>query len=207
MARLHVEEAFMRPFRSHLTYANAAATVALVIAVGGGAAYAANTISSADIIDGQVRTNDISDVNGVRSIDVLDGTIRPQDLNAAAQGSRARGYMTNVLTRSKNVVAVTNPSDGIYCIEPAATINPATATVIPSTEFGSDSTSAGGNQVAHAEWYQAAVDCPGGTLEVRTWLDVTETQQQAVSNCAGCTVTDTFREFRLVNQGFSFMIP
>ena len=50
----------MRALVSRLSYANVAATLALVIAVGGGAAYAANTVFSTDIVNGEVKTPDIA---------------------------------------------------------------------------------------------------------------------------------------------------
>ena len=56
----------MRRIAARLTYANVVATIALVIAVGGGAAYAANTVFSTDIVDGEVKTADIA-TNAVRS--------------------------------------------------------------------------------------------------------------------------------------------
>ena len=49
-----------RRIRSHLTFANIAAGLALVIALGTGTAYAANTVFSADIVDGEVKTPDIA---------------------------------------------------------------------------------------------------------------------------------------------------
>src|SRR3954447_13031729 len=44
----------------HLTYANVMSTLAVFLAVGGGAAYAANTVFSTDIVDGEVKTPDIA---------------------------------------------------------------------------------------------------------------------------------------------------
>ena len=46
----------MRRIRSHLTYANVMATLAFAIAVAGGTAYAANTVFSCDIVNGEVKT-------------------------------------------------------------------------------------------------------------------------------------------------------
>jgi hypothetical protein len=46
--------------RRHLTYANVMSTLAVFLAVGGGAAYAANTVFSTDIVDGEVKTPDIA---------------------------------------------------------------------------------------------------------------------------------------------------
>ncbi len=49
----------MRKIHSRLTYANIVATLALVVAVAGGTAYAANTVFSSDIVDGEVKTADV----------------------------------------------------------------------------------------------------------------------------------------------------
>ena len=72
-----------------LTYANVASTLALVIALGGGTAYAANTVFSTDIVDGQVKTVDLGKgavttpklrAGAVTSTEVLDGTLSSTDL-------------------------------------------------------------------------------------------------------------------------------
>jgi hypothetical protein len=55
------------------------ALVALFFALGGGAAWAANTIGSADIIDGEVKTADIGQ-NQVRSGDIATGQVQSSDL-------------------------------------------------------------------------------------------------------------------------------
>jgi len=52
-----------------------AGVIALFLVLTGGAAYAANTVFSTDIVDGEVKTADISDANGVRSADVRDDTL------------------------------------------------------------------------------------------------------------------------------------
>jgi hypothetical protein len=46
--------------RRRLTYANVTATLALFLALGGGTAYAADTIFSTDIVDGEVKTQDLA---------------------------------------------------------------------------------------------------------------------------------------------------
>jgi hypothetical protein len=48
----------MRALRARLTYANVVATLALVIAMVGGTAYAANTVFSSDIVNGEVKSAD-----------------------------------------------------------------------------------------------------------------------------------------------------
>lgn len=67
--------------RKHLTYANVTATLALVLAVGGGAAYAANTVFSTDIVDGEVKTADLAD-NAVRTGNIANHQVTAPDLAA-----------------------------------------------------------------------------------------------------------------------------
>ena len=69
----------LRKLRSRLTYANVVATLALIVAVGTGSAYAANTIGSADIIDGQVKSVDVANQD-LTSSDIKDGSINTFDL-------------------------------------------------------------------------------------------------------------------------------
>jgi hypothetical protein len=91
--------------------------LALFLVIAGGTAYAANTVGSSDIIDGEVKTADIgnnqvysADVrndtqpNGgltdadlaaesVASSELKDGSIKDVDLDASAQGARAFGLV------------------------------------------------------------------------------------------------------------------
>jgi hypothetical protein len=226
----------IRKILARLTYANILATVAVVLAMGGTAAAAFIINSNADVAPGtisghnppggdhaniigqSVTTGDLatSAVNGPKVADsaissgkIADGSIQPTDLSAAALGARAYGYVPTSLdaTRSKNVLAVSNPSPGTYCVKLVASIDPSTATLIAATEYGSDSTSYIADNEAHAEWWQGAPDCTTRRLEVRTFLDEQKTQVQSVDGCAGCTVDDTYRDLDLVNQGFSFVVP
>ena len=71
----------MRALRNRLTYANVVATLALVIAVVGGTAYAANTVFSSDIVDDQVRSVD------VRNDTLSGGGLTAADLRAGAVGT------------------------------------------------------------------------------------------------------------------------
>ena len=86
----------MRKTRPLLTYANVVSTLALVIALGGGTAYAAARIGSADIIDNSVQSRDLRDshVRGrdlaAASVDgdkVLDGSLALADLAPAAKAA------------------------------------------------------------------------------------------------------------------------
>ena len=69
----------MRRIRSHLTYANVMVTLLAFVVLAGGAAYAANTIGSADILDGQVKTPDLAN-NAVKTGKVLDESLTGHDV-------------------------------------------------------------------------------------------------------------------------------
>jgi hypothetical protein len=91
----------LRSIRSRLTYANVMATIAVFIALATGGAYAANTIYSTDIVDGQVKSIDIEDSvlgdpskgiqtadlgdSSVNSVKLKDGAIKLQDIGSAAR--------------------------------------------------------------------------------------------------------------------------
>jgi hypothetical protein len=67
----------MRKIRPRLTFANVCSFLALIIALGTGSAYAANTVFSSDIVDGQVKTPDLAS-NVVRT-----GKVANQNLTGA----------------------------------------------------------------------------------------------------------------------------
>ena len=62
-----------RQLRRRLTFANVCSFIALVVALGTGSAYAANTIGSDDIID-----------ESIQSVDIKNGQVKPADLAAGA---------------------------------------------------------------------------------------------------------------------------
>ena len=91
--------------RRNLTFANVCSFIALVIALGTGGAYAANTVGSSDIIDGEVKTDDLGAAavtsvkiaeGAVNSAKVVDGGIGVADIAAGAvDGSKvADGAVT-----------------------------------------------------------------------------------------------------------------
>jgi hypothetical protein len=71
-----------RRFRRGLTFANVCSLIALIVALGTGGAYAANTIGSDDIID-----------ESIQSVDIKNGQVKAADLgaNAVASGKIADG--------------------------------------------------------------------------------------------------------------------
>ena len=66
--------------------------LALLIALGTGTAYAANTVFSSDIVDGEVRSADLQD-NGVSGVDVDESS-----LQAARVMLRSRTNVTRTAT-------------------------------------------------------------------------------------------------------------
>ena len=68
---------------THLTYANVVSTAALIVALGAGTAYAANTVFSTDIVDGDVQHVDLN-ASAVEGDRIVDGSVAHADLNAAA---------------------------------------------------------------------------------------------------------------------------
>ena len=51
--------------RRHFTYANVTATLALLLALGGGAAYAVDKINSRDVVNGSIRSVDLKNHKAV----------------------------------------------------------------------------------------------------------------------------------------------
>ncbi|MCB8971580.1 MAG: hypothetical protein M9964_08240 [Solirubrobacterales bacterium] len=105
--------------RPRLTYANVVATLALVLAIGGGTVYAAsklgkNTVTSKAIKKGAVKTSDLAK-NAVNGSKVKDGTIEEGDLAAAlvsklqadVTGSASGGPATGLTTNTFNPLPLT----------------------------------------------------------------------------------------------------
>jgi hypothetical protein len=104
-----------RAIRSRLTYANVMATVAVFLALGGGA-YAAihlkkNSVKSKQIKDGQVKSQDLAD-GGVATQDIADGAVATQNIaNGAvtptelAAGAVGPGAVGPVVVRQANKTA------------------------------------------------------------------------------------------------------
>lgn len=96
--------------KARMTYANVASTVALVIAVGGGGAAVAvamvpaNSVGSAQIIDGSVKSADLKN-NGVKGADVKESSLG-QVPSAAYAGSA--GGLTSGAINDPNAFGAAN---------------------------------------------------------------------------------------------------
>ena len=75
------------PSRRRVTYANVASTLALVVALGTGTAYAAGTVRSSDIVNGQVKSADLA-AKAVRSAKIKNGGVKGPDLATNSVPSR-----------------------------------------------------------------------------------------------------------------------
>jgi hypothetical protein len=170
----------LRKLSRRLTYANVMSTIAVVVAVGTGGAYAANTIRSSDIVDDEIGSADVKDnsintfdVHSFLGVDIVDGTIESADLAPTARGARAYGRVSSsgVLSRGKNVASVNRPfaGGGTYCITLGGGIDPATAVLIATPDFLDDSTTTFTDNASHVEWESSGSGCPQGTLGVRTF--------------------------------------
>ena len=80
----------IRAVRARLTYSNVIASIALFVALGGGAyALSNNSVKSRHIVNGEVKSGDLQD-DGVKSEDVRDGTLTADDVgNVKLSGGSA----------------------------------------------------------------------------------------------------------------------
>ena len=77
-----------RRIRCALTFANVCSFLALTIALGTGGAYAANTVFSTDIVDGEVKHADLAG-NSVTSTNIYNGSVLNAEIGAdAVDGSK-----------------------------------------------------------------------------------------------------------------------
>jgi len=91
--------------RRHLSYANVTATLALVFAMAGGAAYAVDKVNSRDIVNASIRSIDLKNHKGVRGVDVKrnsltgrqidEGTLKTSSI-ARVAGSQTGGCVPRV---------------------------------------------------------------------------------------------------------------
>jgi hypothetical protein len=83
----------LRKLRSRLTYANVMSTIAVFGVLATGTAYAANTVFSTDIVDGEVKAPDIA-ANAVDSARVRDNTLNTFDVHSFLGADVVDGSLT-----------------------------------------------------------------------------------------------------------------
>ena len=202
--------------RSHVTYANVTATLALFLVLSGGTAAAlsgSNSVFSDDIAN-DTFSSPTEGVGGLVAADlrsgsvgtseVANGSIASADLAPAARGARAYGRVSSlgVLSRSKNVVSVTSPETGIHCIKFAASIDPSTAVLIVGQDFSNTGTIPAVDNASVVGWDAFGIGCPSGTFSVQTYLyngDSTDDNDGSGTS----TGDDLFAR----NESFAFAVP
>jgi hypothetical protein len=95
--------------RRHFTYANVTATLALLLALGGGAAYAVDKISSRDVVNGSIRSVDLKNHKAVRGADVKRNTLTGRQIDERTLESKGIAQVTGSETgRCIPLVAATS---------------------------------------------------------------------------------------------------
>jgi hypothetical protein len=130
----------LRKLRPHLTYANVAATIALVIAVGGGSAWAVqkvrtrdiayhavtaskinyNAISSWKVKNNSLASKDLRD-DSVTTVDIRNGTLRAEDFGAdqLPKGEKGdKGDPATSLHGTVNAAGVLSHGSGVTSVAP-----------------------------------------------------------------------------------------
>jgi hypothetical protein len=151
--------------RSHLTYANAMATTAVFIALGG-FAFAAVELPKHSVGSAQLKKHSVTPRKLAPSTIALfkgqkgdTGPAGQNGTNGLDGAARAYGRVSGTtVTRSKNVVSVSSPGTGTFCITLDPSIDASTVEAVVTPDFS------GGNTNVVANGSQANVETfPGGT--------------------------------------------
>jgi hypothetical protein len=150
--------------------------VALFVALGG-TGYAAfavprNSVGSAQVVNHSLRTADLSRkavaaLKGGRGPEGPSGPQGPAGATGAAGTARAYAEVDDltpslVAARTKNFTAVTRTDDGVYCLTPAAGIDPRAVATSTAEDFGLSDTDGFVMVVGSGS------DCSAGQFEVET---------------------------------------
>jgi hypothetical protein len=144
----------MDRIRRHVTYANVASTIALVLALGGGSVYAAGKISGSEIEKGAVRSQQIKN-REVKRQDIASGAINSKKVSN--QSLRGRDIDDDSLTghdiqeSSLGIVPLAQALDG-------ATLR---------TLRASAASGAGPSQVLSESGLVVLLSCPAGTATIQ----------------------------------------
>ena len=173
----------MRHFRGS-RYANVTSTLALVVALGGTGAYAATSIRSADIKNGQVKNVDLA-ANAVTSGKVRNGSLVAKDFKAGELPKGATGAAGTQGAGGKNGANGANgPAGAAGAVGPAGPAGPSA-----SSSGDEPSLQTIGSQ-ANAAVGVASTDI---TLAVRSRIAATATMTAQPANVPGTTFQLTCR--------------
>jgi uncharacterized protein YjbI with pentapeptide repeats len=94
----------LRRLTGRLSYSNVMSTIAVFAVLAGGTAYAANTIGSSDIIDGEVKSVDIGD-GEVKSADVKDESLTTFDISTMLGADVVDGTLTGADVQNESLTS------------------------------------------------------------------------------------------------------
>jgi hypothetical protein len=126
-----------------------------------------------------------------------------QGIQGVPGTARAYGLVSfsGTLTRSKNVTAVTSPSNGMFCIALAPGIDITQTGLVATPYYPDDATTFGANgSQTIVEWSAQGGPCPAGQLLVRTGYRWVETGGSADGDVR--TIMNS-----LANEAFFFVVP
>lgn len=176
---------------------------------------AKNSVGSKQVINGSLTRADLSKKTiaalhgvpgprGAQGIQGAQGAQGTQGVQGVAGTARAYGRVAGngTLTRSMNITSVGHPATGVYCLTPAAGIDPAQTGLIATPDYTADSTVIGGTNGNQAivEWRSGPSACAAGQMQVITGLRTVSTTGSSDGDVR--TVNNAYTD-----QGFFFVIP
>jgi hypothetical protein len=193
----------IRTIRSRVSSAHVLGLIALFVALAGTAwALEKDSVKSRHIVDNKVKSKDLKDGKAVKSEDAIDGSLASVDLATEARGAYGRVDPAGGLSRSVNVTGVSRPATGVYCITPAAGIDPANSVLVATPDSEQNGTNPATENESVVEWDSGLDGCPAGTFEVNTFLHDGDGTDNDTGG--GNTTGDTLAPN---NESFSFAIP
>jgi hypothetical protein len=193
--------------RRRISSAHLISAVALFVAIGGtavAATFGPNSVKSRHIVDNKVKSKDLKDGKAVKSEDVIDGSLASVDLANEARGAYGRVDPGGGLSNAKNVTGVSRPAVGVYCVTPAAGVDPATSVLLvtPDNQQNGTNPAADAEDASVVEWDSQVDGCPAGTLEVNTFVYDGDPVDDDTG--AGDSQGD---DLKPNNEAFAFAIP
>jgi hypothetical protein len=192
--------------RSHLTYANVMATVAVFIALGG-IGYAAVGLPKHSVGSAQLKKHSVTPAKLAPSTIVLfkgqKGDTGPAGQNGTNGTARAFGRVSGTtVTRSKNVVSVSSAGTGTFCItlDPSIDASQVEAVVVPDFGGGQTNVATDGSQAAVETFPGGSGSCTLGQIGVVTY-ERSVVYDAANNKVTGVNLTATN------NIPFFFVVP
>ena len=181
----------LRRFLQRLTYANVVSTLALTAALGTGGAYAANTISTGDIVDNQVTSADVRDddlgFGGLSAKDLGPGSVLTSELkDNSVLGADIQDGTVSHADAALNTFRGSDIADDSLT---GTDINESTLAMPPTTT----ATFAGQGNVPVDSTY---VKVTSKTLPAGSYAIVATANMSANPFLSGTHVSDTFCELR-----------